>query len=672
MVDYIGRQLGNYRLTRLLGKGSFAQVYLGEHIYLGTPAAMKVLSTQMADDLDVFRTEARTIARLIHPNIVRVLEFGVEGTIPFLVLDYAPNGTLRQYYPKGVPLPLPTVVSYVKQIAEALAYAHGEKLIHRDVKPENILLGRNNELLLSDFGIALMAQTMHDQNMQNVAGTLAYMAPEQIQGNPRQASDQYSLGIIVYEWLTGERPFNGSFNEIISQQLSVLPRPLRAKVPTIAPAVEQVVLMALEKNPDRRFNNIRAFAFALELASQLNASASDVAGKPAGVGEISPSFSKPQGDERAAIAPTILPSPAPVSPANNAAPPTILPPPELLSPAKSEGPVVRPVAPPPSVPTPQTKPAGTLVSSYQGHPNEVCSLSWFSGGVRIVSVSNDKSVHVWDAMTGKQFQIYQDIADAVGVIAGSPDGSRIATAGSDAQVRIWDFATNRLVTTYRGHVGSTINAIAWSPTQQQLASAAADGTVHVWDATTGQTLTIYRGHTGSVNMLAWSPDDPSSARIVSGGDDASVQTWNASTGRSIALHRSQGAKVMSVAWSPEVYPMSLQTSYSASMPTKVPNSARVACGRADGTVQMWDTTTDREVLSYRYNAPLSVVAWSPDGRRFAYASENKTVEVWDTMTNLKLVTFSHAAPTRVMAWSPDGKYIASGGGDATIQVWVAP
>jgi WD40 repeat protein len=480
------------------------------------------------------------------------------------------------------------------------------------------------------------------------------------------------LGIIVYEWLTGERPFNGSFNEIISQQLSVLPRPLRAKVPTIAPAVEQVVLMALEKNPDRRFNNIRAFAFALELASQLNASASDVAGKPAGVGEISPSFSKPQGDERAAIAPTILPSPAPVSPANNAAPPTILPPPELLSPAKSEGPVVRPVAPPPSVPTPQTKPAGTLVSSYQGHPNEVCSLSWFSGGVRIVSVSNDKSVHVWDAMTGKQFQIYQDIADAVGVIAGSPDGSRIATAGSDAQVRIWDFATNRLVTTYRGHVGSTINAIAWSPTQQQLASAAADGTVHVWDATTGQTLTIYRGHTGSVNMLAWSPDDPSSARIVSGGDDASVQTWNASTGRSIALHRSQGAKVMSVAWSPEVYPMSLQTSYSASMPTKVPNSARVACGRADGTVQMWDTTTDREVLSYRYNAPLSVVAWSPDGRRFAYASENKTVEVWDTMTNLKLVTFSHAAPTRVMAWSPDGKYIASGGGDATIQVWVAP
>src|SRR5581483_5100064 len=96
MVDYIGQRFGNYQLTRLLGEGSFARVYLGEHIYLNTQAAIKILNTQLADDLDGFRTEARTIARLIHPNIVRVLDFGEEGNTPFLVLDYAPNGTLRQ------------------------------------------------------------------------------------------------------------------------------------------------------------------------------------------------------------------------------------------------------------------------------------------------------------------------------------------------------------------------------------------------------------------------------------------------------------------------------------------------------------------------------------------------------------------------------------------------
>src|SRR5262249_40585570 len=150
-------------------------------IYLGTQAAIKVLNTQVVNDLDLFRIEARTIARLVHPNIVRVLEFGVEANIPFLVLDYAPSGTLRKLHPDGTPVPLPLIISYVKQIAEALQYAHDQQLIHRDVKPENMLVGRNNEVLLSDFGIALMAQTLRNQSLQNIAGTLAYIAPEQIQ-----------------------------------------------------------------------------------------------------------------------------------------------------------------------------------------------------------------------------------------------------------------------------------------------------------------------------------------------------------------------------------------------------------------------------------------------------------------------------------------------------------
>ena len=100
MVDRAGQQMGNYQLTRLLGEGGFAEVYLGEHIHLGTQAAIKVLRTQlMSDDVDGFRNEARTVARLIHPNIVRVLEFGIEGKTPYLVMDYAPNGTLRQRHP---------------------------------------------------------------------------------------------------------------------------------------------------------------------------------------------------------------------------------------------------------------------------------------------------------------------------------------------------------------------------------------------------------------------------------------------------------------------------------------------------------------------------------------------------------------------------------------------
>ena len=154
MAEYVGQQLGNYRLIQLLGQGNWASVYLGKHIHLNTQAAIKVLHEQLANhDMADFLNEARAIAHLRHPHIVQVLDFGIEGTTPFLVMDYAPNGNLRQRHPKGTQLPLNTVVSYVTQVAEALQYAHQEKLIHRDVKPENMLLGRNNEILLSDDDI---------------------------------------------------------------------------------------------------------------------------------------------------------------------------------------------------------------------------------------------------------------------------------------------------------------------------------------------------------------------------------------------------------------------------------------------------------------------------------------------------------------------------------------
>src|SRR6266567_6453476 len=248
MVDRVGQQFGNYRLIRMLGEGAFAEVYLGEHIYLGTQAAIKVLHTQLhSDDTEKFRAEARTIAHLVHPHIVRVLEFGIEGKTPFLVMDYAPYGTLRQRHPRGVPLPLGMIVYYITQVAGALQYAHDEKLIHRDVKPENMLLGRRGEILLSDFGIALVAQSSRYQATQDMAGTMAYMAPEQIQGKPRPASDQYSLGIVVYEWLSGDRPFHGSLTEIAAQHAIVPPPSLREKVSVITPDVEHVVLTTLAK-----------------------------------------------------------------------------------------------------------------------------------------------------------------------------------------------------------------------------------------------------------------------------------------------------------------------------------------------------------------------------------------------------------------------------------------
>ena len=189
---------------------------------------------------------------------MRVFDFDVQDGVPFLVIDYAPNGSLRQRYPKGSLVPLPMIVSSVKQVADALQYAHEQKFIHRDVKPENMLVGRRQEVLLSDFGIATIAHSTSSLNVsaEGTSGTLAYMAPEQIEGHPRPASDQYALGVVVYEWLCGERPFEGSVSEVMAQHLSMPPPPLRERMPTIPPEVEQMVLRALAKDPKARFASV--------------------------------------------------------------------------------------------------------------------------------------------------------------------------------------------------------------------------------------------------------------------------------------------------------------------------------------------------------------------------------------------------------------------------------
>jgi serine/threonine protein kinase len=266
-------RLGNYWIIDFLERGGFANVYLGEHVSLRTPAAIKVLNDRPTrEKKERFRTEAYITANLTHRHIVQVLDFDEDSSPPFLVMEYAPNGSLAlDTRHRRVRPPLHTIVSYVNQISGALDYAHRRGVIHCDVKPNNMLLDANDNILLIDFGIAVITNG-YAQIPRIFGGTVTYMAPEQYWGSPLPVSDQYSLGIAVYEWLSGSPPFYGSStDEIAEQHMDVSPPSLNVRAPGTPPAVQQVVLRALQKDPDERFSSVGDFALALERASQEDA-----------------------------------------------------------------------------------------------------------------------------------------------------------------------------------------------------------------------------------------------------------------------------------------------------------------------------------------------------------------------------------------------------------------
>ncbi|HKF37343.1 MAG TPA: protein kinase, partial [Ktedonobacteraceae bacterium] len=442
MADRTGQRLGNYRLTQLLGRGGFAEVYLGEHVRLGTLAAVKVLYTRLAspEEVESFEKEARTIAHLRHPHIVRVFDFDVTDNTPFLVMDYAPNGTLRKLHPRGTKLHLPPILTYVKQIADALQHAHDQRIIHRDIKPENMLLGQNNELQLSDFGIATISQSSRYEGKQDMAGTIAYMAPEQVQGKPRPASDQYALGIVVYEWLSGERPFHGSFTEIATQHVLTPPPSLRAKVPDLSPVVEQVVMTALAKDPKARFATIRAFANALEQAH---------------LAEQDPSF-----------APTILATPTKPAPPTQPAPevaPASPSPTHPVSPEKGgEQPVVPAfdvVAESAAVPT-----SGSISPPHvPGSLHTIASTPWLHTFTEAPAISPSP---LPTPPLPRHISRRTILIGLAGVVVAGGGG-----------ITWWEFATSpRPPYTYCGH-SDTVDAVAWSPDSTRIASGSYDHTV---------------------------------------------------------------------------------------------------------------------------------------------------------------------------------------------------
>ncbi|MFN8450799.1 MAG: serine/threonine-protein kinase [Anaerolineae bacterium] len=265
-ASLVGQKLGKYEITELLGQGGMATVYKGYQREVDRFVAVKVLpphpglNTQFVER---FRLEARTIARLQHPHILPLYDYGDDEGILYLVMAYADGGSLSDRIRQGA-LPSSEIQRLFQQISGALDYAHRQNVIHRDIKPDNILLDREGHALLADFGIVKLMEDVESANLTGtggLVGTPAYMSPEQGQGLPLDnRSDIYSLGIVIFEMLTGKQPFSAETPmQLVFEHISTPVPPLREFNAKVPPDLDAVMRRALDKKPQNRYASAREF-----------------------------------------------------------------------------------------------------------------------------------------------------------------------------------------------------------------------------------------------------------------------------------------------------------------------------------------------------------------------------------------------------------------------------
>ena len=306
--NYTGKIIGSYRVLEELGSGAYGGVYRGEHIFItGRVVAIKVLHGVHLDsqqELDNFVQEAQFLEKLNHPHILKIFDVSMYEGLPYLVVEYASGGSLKDRITRqaGKPLPVEEAIEILSQIGQGLQHAHQQGIIHRDLKPGNILFNCKDEVLLADFGISTMLETRSIKQV-GAAGTPSYMAPEQFKGEVSRRSDQYSLGCIAYELLTGRRPFIAP--DIIAMiYMHVMESPQRpTQLNSQLPVdIERAILKAIAKQRDDRYIEVSAFINAIGCTPKSREDGSTTEKKQRrAVSPAVPAVSRPRSQAPAAV-----------------------------------------------------------------------------------------------------------------------------------------------------------------------------------------------------------------------------------------------------------------------------------------------------------------------------------------------------------------------------------
>jgi len=689
MNDLTGTTIERYKILRELGRGGMAIVYRATDTMLDRNVAVKIILTENAGKekteklLKRFNREAKTLAGLSHPNIVKVLDYGEHESAPYLVMEFISGGALKSRI--GKPIPYREAATLLAPVARALQHAHQQKIVHRDVKPENILINDSDQPMLSDFGILKLVDVEESHGLTGtgkIVGTPAYMSPEQIRGREVDGrADIYSLGIVFFEMLTGHKPYTA--NTPIELSLQHLHNPIpKAKqiVRDLPPEVDQIIAKAMAKNPEDRYPTMAAFAQALDKISGTTAGAITAERRAMKAAEEKQLMEKKKQEDgkktTRAISPLFIYTTSIVialfgigtfvyrqALANSPSPTaTAIPPTSTNTPVSSQ-----PTASPTEsiqatdTPIPQSTPEASTPSIIS--PNAL----GLDNVARVIQINRKDKVSVirmdwieennWliDAGSNKVFFIdakSASVVHEVGLDGGIPISMAVANKKVyillNNSIKVIDIETFKVTQTISPISGGGIS-IAASPDGKLLALGISDHKTQLLDAENGSVVDNLKSNYGGW-AVSFSPD----SQFIFSGASQGILKWETATGFWQPTSGGQDKTVKSLAFS---------------------HDGKTIAGAGDGFIYFWDAASGellRQVDNVRFGV-VNSIDFSPDDTLLVSGGADEIVRIWDVSSASLLKELpGHTSPIYGVCFSPDGETIASGANEASILIWGIP